>query len=160
MSSTLVPAEDIWSTTEVPSDALRLVGSVGRVAQVVLDDDRLAEFAAVSPSAPVTVTGPEDGVSLLGCCPDPIVTGCASGLPRLRYLDRTIDGGTEWVQHRPLVRREPLNLVTRLVSVHGRRTSDGRLMLRTVVEVRVYAAAGEEVGVVRGTSLDVEERVE
>jgi hypothetical protein len=151
-------ALDTWSTAEVPAETLALVGSLGRIGQVVLDDDRLAAFAALSPAAPVTVTGSDVRISLLACVPDPIVTACALGLPRLRYLDRAIDGGTEWVQRRPLSRGERFDLVPRIASVDGRRTADGRRMLRTVVEVAVHAASGEQVGVVRGISLDVEER--
>jgi len=158
MKTTVIAPVEEWSTAEVPPDALRLVGSLGEIGQIILDDERVAAFAAVSPSASAAVTSPGDRISLVACCPDPIVTACALGLPRLRYLDRAIDGGTEWVQFRPLARGERLDLVPRIVGVDGRRTSEGRLMLRTVVEVRVYAAAGEEVGVVRGASLDIEER--
>lgn len=91
-------------------------------------------------------------------CPDPLVTAAELGLTRPRPLPRNIDGGTEWEIHRPVRVGDTLTSIARIADITQRTTADGRPMVFTVIEVRVWNQRGESVGVARGTSVSYQER--
>jgi hypothetical protein len=88
-------------------------------------------------------------------CPDPLVFAVNQGLPRLRLFDEQIDGGSEFVTDEPATEGQ-VTLVPRISDIQERYSSNGRRMMKTVYETRVYTSAGYHVGVVRGISLDIE----
>lgn len=89
-------------------------------------------------------------------CPDPLVFAIESGLPRIRVLDRQIDGGSSWRNLRPVPIDDSFYAVSQISAVDERHTATGRLMMRAHYETRFTTRRGELIGTAIGYSLDVE----
>ena len=96
------------------------------------------------------------GTNMMDVCPDPLVFSVQSGLPRLRLLDRQIDGGSKWETHGDLG-NDRLSLVPRLAEISERTSSTGKRMIRTVYRVDAYSLRGRLLGSATGTSIDIEQ---
>lgn len=150
------PARE-WSTTAEP-ELLCHLGKVGRISAVgpqgrlnrQLDEAIERAMSSVNPlSSPL-------GTNMMDICPDPLVFSVQSGLPRLRFLDRQIDGGSKWGTHGDLS-NERLSLVPRIAEISERASSAGRRMIRTVYWIDAYSSRGKLLGFATGTSIDIEQ---
>lgn len=141
-----------WAISEHPRVA-QWIGAVGTVATETVSQ-RVVENLdkALEPLGSTRKMRPTFDV--VDLCPDPLVFAVNSGLPRLRVLDKQIDGGSSFHTAQRLTEGE-ITLVPRISEIWERRTSDGRRMIKTVYETTVYTARGYLVGSARGISLDI-----
>jgi hypothetical protein len=143
-----------WVLTEDES-VLKWSGMLGATVTRTLSGNQVATLdsslgSRFSDKAPSQ--SPRWGMEDL--CPDPLVFAIGTGLPRLRLLATQIDGGSEWENWSP-IGACPTTLVSRIAAIHQKKSSGGRVMMRTTYEVAGYSARGEKLGVARGFSLDV-----
>lgn len=142
-----------WAISEDPQFS-RWRGLVGAVStesishRLLMNLDRALEPLAVSRPARASLFDVAD------VCPDPLVFAVNSGLPRLRVLDKQIDGGTSFHTAQRMTEGE-VTLVPQIAEIWERRASDGRRMIKTVYETTLYTARGYLVGTAKGVSLDI-----
>ena len=135
---------------ETPAEVGQYLGMVGRVQTLTLTDDRRD---ALRRSLGMDVT--DSATNLADFCPDPLVLALESGLPRVRLLDRVVDGGSEWQQIAD-IRPTTLVAVSRIAAIAERTSSAERRMIRTCYETEFRNARGLLVGRARGFSIDME----
>ncbi|WP_157509505.1 hypothetical protein [Glaciibacter superstes] len=142
-----------WSAA-APAELRHHVGAVGNIRTVEQSGARLALLRnAVSRATDQSASAA--AVALADICPDPLVFALESGLPRLRLLDRVIDGGSDWELIAASI-PSSLTAVSRISEIVGRTSSAGRRLIRTCYETEFRSTRGVLVGRARGFSLDVE----
>jgi hypothetical protein len=142
-----------WSEC-APAELSHHIGTIGRVRTIEGSAERIALLRnAVSRITRRAESGRD--ADLAEICPDPLVFALESGLPRVRLLDRVIDGGSEWQLLGASVPTS-LTVVSRITEIVERTSSTGRRMIRCCYENEFRSSRGELIGWTRGYSLDVE----
>lgn len=148
-STTSVEAGSAWSGLSECGEAQ--VGMVAPVQVLTMSADRLGRLRA----AMSAVVGDVDiSLCIADVCPDPLVFALAAGLPRPTGFDRSIDGGSTWLDAAP-VGAGPLYAVSQVSGIAERRTSDGRRLVRVVYSTRFTDVHGALVGVADGTCIHI-----
>jgi hypothetical protein len=142
-----------WAISEEP-EVSRWSGAVGGVTTEIISERLVANLDKALEPLGASRPSRRSSFDVADFCPDPLVFAVNSGLPRLRVLDKQIDGGSSFETVQRLTDGQ-ITLVPRISEIWERRTSDGRRMIKTVYETTVYTTRGYLVGIARGISLDI-----
>lgn len=142
-----------WAISEHPRVA-QWIGAVGTVVTETVSRRMVENLDKALEPLGTTREMRRPTFDVADLCPDPLVFAVNSGLPRLRVLDKQIDGGSSFHTAQRLIEGE-ITLVPQISGIWERRTSDGRRMIKTIYKTTVYTTRGYLVGSARGISLDI-----
>jgi len=142
-----------WAISEDPRVS-QWRGAVGAVSTELISQRLLANLDTSLVPLGISRHMRRSEFDVADLCPDPLVFAVNSGLPRLRVLDKQIDGGSAFETAQRMTKGE-VTYVPQIAEIWERRTRDGRRMIKTVYQTTLYTTRGYLVGIAQGMSLDI-----